>query len=151
MSGIVKRYNSIVLSLQMRLRPAVLLFFRLWVAWVFLKSGLSKWNNWDTTLYLFSEEYQVPFLSAEFAAYLGTAAELILPLFLIIGLGTRVFGGALFLFNIMAVVSYPVLTANGFSLFAVGAMDHQIWGLMLLVIVLFGPGKFALDRCFNIK
>jgi putative oxidoreductase len=39
--------------------------------------------------YLFENEYQVPLIPWELAAYLGTAAELILPIFLVVGLATR--------------------------------------------------------------
>jgi putative oxidoreductase len=41
-------------------RPLVLLLFRLWVANVFFKSGLTKLDDWDTTVLLFTEEYHVP-------------------------------------------------------------------------------------------
>ncbi|MFM9888680.1 MAG: DoxX family protein, partial [Burkholderiales bacterium] len=85
--------------------PAVDLLLRLWVANVFFKSGLTKIANFDSTISLFENEYAVPFLPPELAAYLGTGAELILPVFLALGLGTRFAALALFVFNIVAVVS----------------------------------------------
>lgn len=66
----------------------VLLLARLWVASVFITSGWLKLTAWDSTLYLFESEYQVPLLPWLWAAYLGTAAELLLPLFLLAGLFT---------------------------------------------------------------
>ena len=45
----------------------------------------------------------------------------------------------LFVFNIIAVVSYP-------DLGDVGLRDHQTWGLLLLVTLLHGPGKLSLDH-----
>ena len=50
---------------------------RLWIAWVFWKSGQTKIANWDSTLFLFEDFYNVPLLPPEVAAYLGTAVELI--------------------------------------------------------------------------
>lgn len=121
------------------LSPVVDLTFRLWVANVFWKSGLTKIANWDTTVFLFTEEYQVPLLSPEVAAFLGTGAELALPPLLAFGLATRFAAIALFVFNIVAVISYPALNA-------VGIKDHTYWGLMLLVPIFHGPGKLSMDQ-----
>jgi putative oxidoreductase len=120
------------------LSPLSILAIRLWVAWVFFKSGLTKINSWDSTMYLFEYEYAVPLLSPEMAAYLGTAAELSLPILLAFGLAGRFGAIALFIFNITAVLSYPDLNAAGIR-------DHQVWGIMLLVPLLFGPGKLSID------
>jgi len=109
------------------------------VAWVFFNSGQTKIATWDSTLFLFELEYQVPLLPWELAAYMGTAAELILPVFLALGLLTRPMAAALFVFNIIAVVSYPVLWDQGFY-------DHQLWGLMILIVIVWGAGPFSLDR-----
>ena len=139
-------YNTLAEQLPGVLQPWLLLFFRLSVAWVFLRSGWLKFNSWDSTLYLFEYEYQVPLISPIVAAYMGTAAELILPVLLILGLCTRLTALALFVFNIVAVISYPVLTSAGFVLFTKGALDHQLWGVMLLMLVFAGGGKLSADR-----
>ncbi|MGU5716158.1 DoxX family protein [Aeromonas taiwanensis] len=118
---------------------AMLLLARLWVATVFLRSGWLKLGSWDSTLYLFEFEYRVPLLPWQWAAYVGTATELLLPLFLLAGLFTRPVALLLFGFNIMAVISYPTLWAGGFY-------DHQLWGWMLLTLVVWGAGPLALDR-----
>ena len=118
---------------------AVLLLARLWVATVFLRSGWLKLGSWDSTLYLFEFEYRVPLLPWQWAAYVGTATELLLPLFLLAGLFTRPVALLLFGFNAMAVISYPTLWAGGFY-------DHQLWGWMLLTLVVWGAGPLALDR-----
>ena len=122
--------------------PVILLFTRLWVAWVFFNSGMLKYTSWDSTLYLFEFEYQVPLLPWQIAAYAGTAAELILPVFLTLGLFTRPMALVLFVFNIMAVVSYPLLWEKGF-------FDHQLWGMMLLVNIFWGAGAISLDHLLN--
>jgi putative oxidoreductase len=121
------------------LAPLVDLAVRLWVAAVFFKSGLVKIQSWDTTLLLFENEYQVPLLSAEAAAYLGTGAELVLPVLLALGLAGRFAAAALFVFNAVAMISYPELEG--------AALDqHYVWGLLLLVTLVRGPGAFSLDR-----
>lgn len=138
-TNMMAQYDSLIEKSQALFVPVLLLFCRLWVAWVFFNSGLTKIATWDSTLYLFELEYQVPLLPWELAAYMGTAAELILPVFLALGLLTRPMAAVLFVFNIMAVASYPVLWAQGFY-------DHQLWGLMILIVVVWGAGPFSLDR-----
>ena len=118
--------------------PILLLGTRLWVAQVFFRAGLVKIDSWFSTLYLFQHEYQVPLLSPAVAAYLATGIELGVPVLLALGLLTRPFALFLFVYNIMAVVSYPVLWKTGFY-------DHRLWGLMLLVNAFWGAGLFSLD------
>lgn len=124
------------------LKPLTLLGFRLYVAWAFFASGLTKVKSWSSTLSLFEDEYVVPILSPELAAYLGTAAELVLPVLLAVGLLTRPAALGLFVFNIVAVISYPYLfTVEG----AGGFWQHVVWGAMLWTVFVFGPGKWSLD------
>src|SRR5690606_32658943 len=111
---------------------------RLWVAHAFWVSGLTKIRSRDSTLYLFENEYSVPLLPPELAAYTGTFVELAFPVLLALGLGGRIAALVLFLFNIVAVMSYPELNAAGLE-------QHKVWGLMLLVILLHGPGRLSLD------
>ena len=126
-------------QLTQPLQPLLLLFSRVWVAIAFFKSGLIKYGSWDSTLYLFEYEYQVPVLPWLWAAYSGTAIELIVPIFLVLGLFSRPMAALLFGFNIIAVVSYPALWPQGFY-------DHQLWGMMLLVTLFWGAGKLSLDH-----
>ncbi|MDE1230848.1 DoxX family protein [Vibrio aestuarianus] len=133
------RYDYNVENIQHTIVPLLLLFCRLWVAWAFFNSGLVKIASWDSTLYLFELEYQVPILPWELAAYLGTAAELTLPIFVALGLLSRPMALTLFIFNIVAVISYPVLWEQGFY-------DHQLWGVMLLLVVVWGAGPISVDR-----
>jgi putative oxidoreductase len=121
------------------LSPIADLALRLWVANVFFKSALTKIQNFDVTISLFTDEYQVPLLSPAAAAYLGTFTELVFPVLLVIGLGGRFAALVLFVFNIVAVISYPDLNE-------VGIAQHQVWGLMLLVSALHGPGRLSIDH-----
>lgn len=121
------------------LAPLADLGVRLFVAGVFFQSGLTKIANWDSTVSLFENEYAVPLLPPEIAAFAGTGVELVFPVLLALGLATRFAAFVLFVFNIVAVLSYPDLGAAGLK-------DHQTWGLLLLVTLLHGPGAFSLDR-----
>lgn len=124
--------------------PVIDLGIRLWVANVFWKSGLTKIQTFDSTIMLFQYEYQVPLISPVVAAYLGTFTELFFPILLVLGLGGRFAAAVLFVFNFIAVISYPGLNP-------VGVEQHQIWGLMLLVTLLHGPGKISIDHFLRRK
>jgi putative oxidoreductase len=77
------------------------------------------------------------------AAIAGTAGELVFPVLLMLGLLGRYAAAGLFAVNIVAVVSYShVLLTEGFEA-ALG--QHYLWGFMLLVLVVFGSGRWALD------
>jgi len=121
-----------------RLQPLFALALRLYVGRVFFASGMVKIGNWAGTLGLFENEYHVPLLPPHLAAVLGTAAEIGLPVFLVLGLGTRFAAVALFVFNIVAATSYPDLSPAGLK-------DHVLWGALMLVTLIYGPGKIALD------
>ena len=144
MNTLINYYQQSVQALLQYIQPLVLLAARLWVASVFFKSGYLKFTTWDSTLYLFEEEYQVPIIPWELAAYLGTAAELILPVFLVLGLLTRPMAAILFVFNIVAVISYPVIWEGGF-------FDHQFWGALILMNVMWGAGTISLDYLLKKK
>jgi putative oxidoreductase len=137
------RATNVLLS---KLQSPFLLFLRVYVAWVFLKSGMHKIGDWETTLVLFEYEYQVPLLSFELAAYLATFAELVFPVLLIAGFGTRLFAIALTLVNIMAVVSYYATLARG-----AGLVWHYMWGSMLLTSIIYGGGFFSVDQWLKSK
>jgi len=121
----------------------VLLATRFYVAWQFWKSGWLKVSSWSTTLDLFRTEYHVPLLPPPVAAVTGAGGELFFPALLFVGLFSRVGALGAFFVNAMAVISYrQVLLAEGFEA-ALG--QHVLWGFMLLILAVFGPGRFALD------
>ena len=126
------------------LTPLADLVARLAVAQVFWQAGVNKFQSWDTTLMLFEYEYAVPLISPELAAYLGTAAELTLPVLLALGLGGRFAALGLFLFNIVAVISYPDLSDSG-------RQFHILWGIILAISMTHGPGLFSLDALIKRK
>lgn len=151
MRNLVNVHNKWIEDWQLSFMTLFLLFIRLYVAWIFFRAGLLKLDNWSATEYLFQYEYQVPLLPWELAAYLAVVTELVVPLFIATGLLTRLAALVLFGFNAVAVIAYPTLWSAGFELFSKGAMDHQIWGLMLLVLVLVGAGRWSLDKMLGIR
>ena len=121
------------------LQPVALLAARLYVAKVFLLSGLTKLRDWDTTLALFMDEYHVPLLPAEWAAWLGTGAELILPVLLVLGLGGRIAALGLFALNAVAVISLMDVADAALQ-------QHIFWGSLLAGLAIYGSGPWSLDR-----
>ena len=126
-------------GLMDKLQSLFALAIRLYLARVFIASALTKLHDWNITLALFENEYHVPILSPAAAAFLGTAAELGLPILIVVGLGTRFAALALFVFNLVAATSYPDLSDAGLK-------DHILWGALMLVLAVYGPGRFSLDR-----
>jgi putative oxidoreductase len=124
------------------LTPLGDLIVRIWIAWIFFQAGLLKIQSWDTTIALFTNEYHVPLLPPYIAAVIGTAAELILPILLVLGLGGRFCILIFFIYNMVAVISYPFLwTPEG----NMGLQQHINWGLLIMMLMLHGSGKWSLD------
>lgn len=115
-----------------------LLLARLYVAQVFFLSGLTKIRDWSITLALFQDEYQVPLLPPEWAAYAGTAGELALPVLLALGLGGRFAALGLSVVNAVAVLSLAEIAPAALA-------GHQLWGALLLMVALWGSGRISLD------
>ncbi|HNR22193.1 MAG TPA: DoxX family protein [Steroidobacteraceae bacterium] len=136
--------NRALASVLDRLRTPLLLACRLYVSWQFLKSGWLKLGDWDTTLWLFREEYHVPLLPPEWAAVAGTVGETLFALSLIAGFASRPAALGLFAVNVLAVISYRhVLLAPGYE---AALAQHVLWGFMLLVLIAFGPGRVSVDQ-----
>ena len=141
--ALIDRSNRISERIGLWLSPLLLLALRLWVPWQFFKAGLVKVSDWQSTLWLFEEEYRVPLLPPAIAAAAGTAGELVFPVLLAAGLATRWAALGLSLVNVMAVVAYAhVLLGEGFEA-ALG--QHWLWGTALAVLFAFGPGRWSVD------
>ena len=109
---------------------------RLAVATIFWNSAMTKLANWDTALTLFVEEYKLPLIPPELAAYLAVSIELTTPVLLVLGLLTR--PTALLLLGMTAVIEvfvYPLAWPT-----------HIQWAAMLLVLLCRGPGKLSVDN-----
>ena len=153
-SKIWKFWTSLTQKLETLPAPDLNLFARLYIATVFFKSGRTKvtgeqgeglWDSIisyitpsDSALFLFEEEYALPFISADVAAQLAILAETVLPLLLILGFATRLSAFALFIMTlIIQVFVYPGLWT-----------EHVIWAVALLLLILRGGGRITLDCLF---
>lgn len=117
----------------------LLLLMRLWVAKVFFLSGLTKLYNWSATLYLFKNEYHVPLLSPELAAYLSVFNELVFSTMIAIGLLTR--------FS-----TIPVIVMTGVIQFTYDMnIEHLYWAFILFTLLLYGPGFISIDHLLKRK
>jgi len=122
------------------LQPPAQLLARLYVARVFWMSGLTKLRDWDTTLALFHDEYHVPLLPPDLAAYMGTAGELALPVLLVLGLGGRFAALGLSVLNAVAAISL------GPDIAEPALQQHVFWGSLLAGLAIWGPGRWSLDH-----
>lgn len=118
----------------------VALVARLAVASVFWRSAQTKVDEYfqikDTAFFLFAEEYKVPLLPPELAAYLATYQELIGSVLLIVGLATRLSAlGFMIMVAIIQIFVYPS-----------GWPDHALWFALLLLLFARGPGAISLDH-----
>jgi putative oxidoreductase len=108
---------------------------RVGAAAVFWLSAQSHLANWDTTLELFGDEYKVPLLPSDFAAYMAVSIEVTTPVLLVAGFLTRV--AALVLLGMTTVIEifvYPQAWPT-----------HIQWAAMLLMLLCRGPGKLSVD------
>ncbi|HEV8553711.1 MAG TPA: DoxX family protein [Casimicrobiaceae bacterium] len=109
---------------------------RLAIATVFWNSGTTKLANWDSALALFTDEYKVPLLPPELAAYIAATIELTTPVLLVLGLATRPAAAALLgMVSLIEIFVYPLAWPT-----------HIQWAAMLLVLLCRGPGKLSLDH-----
>jgi len=112
------------------------LALRLGVALAFWRSGNVKIASWESTLQLFANEYRVPLLPPELAAWLATAVELTTPILLLLGLATRL--GAAAMLGMTLVIQIFVYPEN--------YPDHLLWAGPLLYLILRGPGACSIDH-----
>jgi putative oxidoreductase len=122
----------------------LLIVARLGMANVFWMSGRTKVEGVlsikDTTFYLFENEYHVPILPPDVAAYISTYAEHLFPILLVLGLFTRF--TALGMIVMTLVIQLFVLP--------MGWPVHLLWATPLLILVRYGAGPFSLDRLLKI-
>ena len=109
---------------------------RIAVATIFWNSAMTKLANWDTAVALFVDEYQVPLLPPEVAAYIAATIELTTPVLLVLGLLTRPAAAVLLAMTlVIEVFVYPLAWPT-----------HIQWAAMLLVLLCRGAGKLSIDH-----
>lgn len=134
--------------------PNTLLAFiaRFSIAAVFWKSGQTKIEGLaidivsgqftlglprlsDNAVFLFKEEYKLPILSPELGATMAALGEHILPIFILLGVATRLSAlGLLGMTMVIQLFVYPDAYAT-----------HGTWAAVLLYLMVHGPGKLSID------
>jgi putative oxidoreductase len=112
---------------------------RLAIADVFWRSGETKVDGWEvtqTTFDLFRDEYRLPLLPPEVAAYMAAIQEHLFSVLLVVGLASRL--SALGLLGMTLVIQLFVYPANW--------PDHLLWSSVLIPIIVRGPGLISLDH-----
>lgn len=121
----------------------VALMLRVFPALVFWQSGRTKVEGLtikDSTWFLFEHEYALPVIPHEWAAVAATVAEHLLPVFLILGLATRLSAvGLLGMTAVIQIFVYPDAW-----------MTHGLWAAPLLAVVARGPGRWSLDHVLGL-
>lgn len=118
----------------------LLLMARVGMAGVFWQSGRTKVEGWlqvtPGAIELFRTEYALPLLPPELAAHAAAYAEHLLPVLLVLGLGTRLAaGGLLGMTLVIQLFVYPSAWPT-----------HLTWAALLLALVARGAGWLSLDR-----
>lgn len=116
------------------LAPVVNLVARIHIGLLFFRSGRAKLEDFESTIEFFEDDWALPFLPAEPAAYLATAGEIVLPVLLILGLFTRL--SAIGLFIMAAVIQFFVFPDP----------QHLLWMLILAMLVGVGGSNLSLDK-----
>lgn len=129
--------------LALRLAP---LFLRIALAIPFFRSGMTRWEGLSlspATLYLFQQEFKLHIFGAAYGfplpdvmAFLTASAEIVLPILLVLGLGTR-----------FAALGILAMTAVIQLVFPDGWLAYHLpWAAMALALIAIGPGALSLDR-----
>lgn len=140
---------TVIARIHQRITDAVpewplALLLRVGIATPFFLSGRTKVDGLLTlspsTHYLFAEEYHVPLLAPDVAAYMATYAEHALPILLVLGLLTR--PAAIGLLLMTAVIQVFIIPT--------GWPTHLLWAGPLIYLIARGPGAASLDRVLKL-
>ena len=137
------RLIDVIIGLLARIPHALIgLIGRLSIGLIFWNAGRSKVDGWnifhvsDKTLFLFREEYKLPYIPPEIAALTAQVAEHVLPALIIIGLATRFSAvGLLIMTLVIEIFVYPG-----------SYVVHGTWAAILLMLVKYGPGSLSADH-----
>ncbi|MBH5396659.1 DoxX family protein [Bradyrhizobium sp. CNPSo 4010] len=142
--ALIDRANHLVQALAMP--SLVQLVLRLALAVPFWRSGLLKWGGFlklnDTAVTLFSDEFMLHlpggpyhFPAPTVMAFLSGSGEIMLPILLVLGLGTRFAALGLLVMTVIVELTVP----DGWPI-------HLTWAAMALALMAYGPGHISLDH-----
>ncbi|MHC2276486.1 putative oxidoreductase [Bradyrhizobium diazoefficiens] len=143
-SVLVDKANGLVQAIA---TPSMVqLVLRLALAVPFWRSGILKWNGFlklsDVAVTLFTDEfmlhlpggpYHYPIPTA--MAFLSGCGEIMFPILLVLGLGTRFAALGLLVMTVIVELTVP----DGWPV-------HITWAAMALGIMAYGPGRISLDH-----
>lgn len=137
------RLIDFIIGLLARIPHALIgLIGRLSIGLTFWNAGRTKVDGWnifhvsDKTLFLFREEYKLPYIPPEIAALSAQVAEHVLSGLIIVGLATRFSAMGLFIMTlVIEIFVYP----NSYVV-------HGTWAAILLMLVKYGPGSLSADH-----
>jgi putative oxidoreductase len=148
----VKKWYQAEIQCLTYLQPVLLLVLRLYFGWGFFKAGLGKLQNLDNTAEYFAGLHiPLPTLNA----YLAGATECFGGLFLLLGAASRVVTIPLIFTMLVAYLTQHIdelrplwtLKADGSynpaTFFKAAPFPYL---LTALIVLLFGPGAFSIDR-----
>lgn len=148
---ILSRMSATVRQLLLRMevvaRHIAPPMLRVALALPFLRSGLTRWDGFLSispgTQFLFEEQFRLHLFGAEYALpasdqlALATAiAEIVLPILLFVGLGTRFAALGLLVMTGVIQLVFP----DGWANF------HLYWATLAISVIAIGPGNMSIDR-----
>jgi putative oxidoreductase len=145
--GVVHRLDQAVAIIRWIAQPSLAqLMLRLALAVPFWRSGILKWNGFlqlnDTAIDLFTDEFKLhlpggpyDFPAPAVMAFLSGSGEIIFPVLLVLGLGTRFAASGLLFMTFIVELTVP----EGWPI-------HLTWAAMALAIMAWGPGRLSIDH-----
>lgn len=132
-------FDCLFTALEKWMAPLWFLAMRLWLAQVFLKSGLVSISDWKRNVQLFKYEFKVPVIPPEVAAFFSTSVELVCPFLLILGLGTRVGALGILVTSLVIELTYD------------HNVNHLLWIVISTTLLLKGGGILSVDTWIGCK
>jgi putative oxidoreductase len=125
------------------------LVLRLALAVPFWKSGILKWSGFlqlnDTAIDLFTDEFKLhlpggpyDFPAPKVIAFASGCGEVIFPVLLVLGFGTRFAATGLLFMTCIVELTVP----DGWPI-------HITWAAMALAIMAWGPGRLSADHAIQ--
>jgi putative oxidoreductase len=149
--GLIRNLSQIVEQLvgivRWVARPSLTqLALRIALAVPFWKSGILKWSGFlqlkDSAVYLFTNEFKLhlpggpyDFPAPATMAFLSGCGEIVFPVLLILGLGTRFASTGLLFMTLIVELTVPE-----------GWPVHITWAAMALGLMTWGPGRLSIDH-----
>jgi len=132
-AGLIRLYERLIPS------DLIALLARFIMGMVFWLSGMTKIDGFSiksSTFFLFANEYKIPLIPPDIAAYMATVTEITCPLLLWAGLASRFAATAMLIMTLVIEI----------FVFPEAYVTHGLWAVALLFIMMNGPGTFSLDH-----